>query len=127
VRDIETNLPNFIYTAEVFPKVDSTIPHLNYYFLNEKGREAVKRILCVYEYEHPQITFNPGILSVASILLHYMAEFEVFEALCYLTSTKNHFIESKSAWHTTNLVFTNLVKKYCVIIVIINLYYYYYH
>lgn len=88
--------------------------HLNYYFLNMKGREAVKRILCVYEYHYPQVTYNPLLVSIASILLHYMQEHEVFSALCVMSSSKDHFLESKSSWETSTAVFIKLLKTYCV-------------
>lgn len=88
--------------------------HINYYYLNDKGKQAVKRILCVYEYNFPQVTFNPGLVSISSILLHFMQEHEVFAALCYMSSTKEHLIESRSSWETTCSVFTRLVKTYAV-------------
>ena len=88
--------------------------HLNYYFLNNKGKQAIKRILCVYEYHYPQVTFSPGLVSISSILLHYMQEHEVFAALCFMSSSKDHLIESKSSWETTCSVFTRLLKNYCV-------------
>ena len=94
----------------------SSKSHLNYYFLNMKGREAVKRVLCVYEYHYPQVTYNPLLVSVASILLHYMQEHEVFAALCVMSSSKDHFLESKSSWETSTAVFIKLLKTYCVII-----------
>lgn len=87
---------------------------MNYYFLNSKGKQAIKRILCVYEYHYPQVTFNPGLVSISSLLLHYMQEHEVFAALCFMSSTKEHLIESKASWDTTCSVFTRLLKNYCV-------------
>jgi hypothetical protein len=88
--------------------------HLNYHYLNETGRHAVKRILCVYEYHYPQVTYNPGLISISSLLLHYMQEHEVFAALCFMSSTKEHLIDSKASWDTDCLVFTRLLKVYCV-------------
>ncbi len=88
--------------------------HLNYYYLNAKGKQAIKRILCVYEYHYPQVTYNPGLISISSLLLHYMQEHEVFSALCFMSSTKEHLIDSKASWDTACLVFTRLLKVYCV-------------
>ena len=88
--------------------------HLNYYYLNEKGKQAIKRILCVYELNYPHVVFNPGLVSISSILLHYMQEHEVFAALCYMTATKEHFIESKANWDATCYVFARLLKNFCV-------------
>ena len=92
----------------------SSVSHMNYYYLNAKGKQAIKRILCVYEYHYPQVTYNPGLVSVSSLLLHYMQEHEVFAALCFMSSTKEHLIESKASWDTACSVFTRLLKSYCV-------------
>ena len=108
-----TNLNNT--TTNSTSSTISSKSHLNYYFLNMKGREAVKRVLCVYEYHYPQVTYNPLLVSVASILLHYMQEHEVFAALCVMSSSKDHFLESKSSWETSTAVFIKLLKTYCVI------------
>lgn len=120
-REIDVPLPEFVNpTLEVLHNNNtlsttiSTKSHLNYYYLNGKGRDAVKRILCVYEYHYPQVTHNPLLVSVASILLHYMQEHEVFAALCIMSASKDHFIESKSSWETSSAVFTKLLKTYCV-------------
>ena len=43
-----------------------------------------------------------------------MQEHEVFSALCLLSSTKDHFIETKSNWETTCSVFAKLLKTYSV-------------
>jgi hypothetical protein len=88
--------------------------HLNYYYLNAHGKQAIKRILCVYEYHNPHVTYNPGLISITSLLLHYMQEHEVFSALCFMSSTKEHLIDSKASWDTACLVFTRLLKVYCV-------------
>lgn len=112
-QDIELSLPEFVYTSETSSD-GSNSNHLNYYFLNVNGRQAIKRILCVYEYHYPHVTYNPGLLSICSLLLHYMQEHEVFSALCFMSSSKEHFIESKAAWDTACSVFIRLAKSYCV-------------
>ena len=88
--------------------------HINYHYLNAKGKQAVRRILCVYEYHYPQVTYNPGLISISSLLLHYMQEHEVFAALCSMSATKEHLIDSKAGWDTACSVFTRLLKSYCV-------------
>jgi hypothetical protein len=90
--------------------------HLNYYYLNTDGQQAIKRILCVYEYNYPHVTFNPALVSISSLLLHYMQEHEVFAALCAISSTKKHLTESRLSWETNCSVFIRLLKSYCVII-----------
>lgn len=118
-REIENDLPEF---TRILPNSSSNVQnassptlnnrHLNYYYLNSKGKEAIKRILCVFEYNFPHVTFSPGLVSISSLLLHYMQEHEVFSALCLLSSTKDHFIETKSNWETTCSVFAKLLKTY---------------
>jgi hypothetical protein len=90
--------------------------HLNFYYLNNAGQQAIKRILCVYEYNYPHVTFNPALVSISSLLLHYMQEHEVFAALCMISSTKKHLTESRLSWETNCSVFIRLLKSYCVII-----------
>ncbi|RNA23566.1 TBC1 domain family member 24 isoform X1 [Brachionus plicatilis] len=112
MREIDISLPDFV---NMNTRQENSSDHMNYYFLNNKGKQAIKRILCVYEYHFPQVTFNPGLLSISSLLLHYMQEHEVFASLCYMSSSKEHLIESKTCWDTTCSVFTKLLKNYCVI------------
>ena len=123
-RDIELSLPEFVYASsnpnttalsiESTGSTSSNLGHLNYYNLNHEGRQAVKRILCVFEYQYPQVTYSPGIVSIASLLAHYMQEQEVYRALCFMSSTKEHLIECKSSWDITSSVFVRLLKNYCV-------------
>lgn len=123
-RDIELSLPEFVYsnnpntTALSIESMGSTSSssnpnHLNYYNLNHEGRQAIKRILCVFEYQYPQVTYSPGIVSITSLLAHYMEEHEVYQALVHMSSTKEHLIESKSSWDVTSSVFIRLLKNYC--------------
>jgi len=121
-RDLNVSLPEFVLCnteQAIIPSTSSTVsltsnPHLNYYYLNNKGKDAIKRILCVFEYLFPQVTYSPGLVSLSSLLLHYMQEHEVFSALCYLSSTKEHLIETKTNWDVTCSVFMKLIKIYCV-------------
>ena len=101
-------MPKFAYTRNS----KSIAIAYNYYYLNEKGKETVKRILCVYEYNFPHVSFSPGIVSITSLLLHYMQEHEVFSILCILSSSKEHLIETKANWETSCLVFKKLMKTY---------------
>ena len=88
--------------------------HCNYYFLNSPGKNAVKRILCVYAHHFPDITYSPNIVSICSLLLHYMQEHEVYAALCYMFSAKDYLVETRASWETNSLVFTKLLKSYSV-------------
>jgi hypothetical protein len=109
-RDIEVGLPDFANIPSSTQAQQTS--HQNYYYLNSEGKQAIKRILCVYEYHNPQVTFCPGLVSISSILLHFMKEHEVFGALCLMSSTKEHLIESKSSWDATCSVFSRLLKNY---------------
>lgn len=111
MREIDVSLPDFVNMST---KKENSNVHMNYYFLNNKGKQAIKRILCVYEYHFPHVTFSPGLLSISSLLLHYMQEHEVFASLCYMSTTKEHLIETKNCWENTCSVYCKLVKNYCV-------------
>lgn len=103
-RYIKVNLPKF---------VQSNINQIhNYYFLNDQGQEAIKRILSVFEYKYPEITFCPGIVSIASLLLHYMQEYEVLKILSILYATKDHLMLTRINWNNSCLVFKKLMQKY---------------
>ncbi len=58
------------------------------------------------------MSFSPGIVSITSLLLHYMQEHEAFSILCILSSSKEHLIETKANWETSCLVFKKLMKAY---------------
>jgi hypothetical protein len=118
VRDIEVSMPDFVNAHSMLNNslvsgVGTHPSHMNYYYLNAGGKQIVKRILCMYEYHYPHVTYSPGLVSITSLLLHYMAEHEVFAALCLMSSSKEHLIESKSAWELNCSVFIRLLKNYC--------------
>lgn len=103
-RFIKVNLPHF-------SRSNANTTH-NYYFLNEQGKDAINRILCVFEYKYPDITFCPGIVSIASLLLHYMREHEVARILCILYSTKDHLMLTRINWNSSCSVFKKLMQKH---------------
>ena len=105
-RFIKVNLPHF-------SRSNANTTH-NYYFLNEQGKDAINRILCVFEYKYPDITFCPGIVSIASLLLHYMREHEVARILCILYSTKDHLMLTRINWNSSCSVFKKLMQKHFV-------------
>ena len=97
-----------------FPKFVNFSSHSNFYFLNSTGRFRVKRLLCVYAYHYPDVTYSPTIISVTSLLLHYMHEHEVYMAICNLLRKKDHLVETKMSWDANGLVFSRLLKIHCV-------------
>lgn len=106
-REIECDLPKFVNYNEDYK-------HVNYYYLNNNGKLAVKRILCVYAHRYPDVTYCPAIISICSLLLHYMQEYQVYTSICCMFAKKDYLIETKSSWETNCLVFNKLFKAYCV-------------
>jgi hypothetical protein len=96
------------------PSFVSDCNHFNYYYLNESGKDAVKRILCVYAYRYPDITYSPGLVSICSLLLHYLQEHEVYAAISHLFASKDFLVATRSSWETNCLVFVKLLKYYSV-------------
>ena len=88
--------------------------HCNYYYLNSNGKLAVKRVLCVYEYNYPDVRYSPAVFSITSILLHYLREHEVYAAICCLFSKKDYLVETKLSWEASCSVFNKLLKTFCV-------------
>jgi hypothetical protein len=86
--------------------------HLVYYYLNEEGKEAVVRILNILASVHPDITFSPLLLPLASLFLHYMTEPECYCCLLLVVESKNKITETDIHWITTNHVFRRFAHKY---------------
>ena len=102
-------------TIEIdFPKFANLNDYSNFYYLNSTGRFKVKRILCVYGYHYPDVTFSPTIISVTSLLLHYMQEHEAYMAVCNLFIKRDYLVETKISSEASCLVFNKLLKIFCV-------------
>ncbi|GAB6031291.1 hypothetical protein CHUAL_009090 [Chamberlinius hualienensis] len=82
--------------------------HLLNYSLTEKGRLAVRRVVCIIGYTHPDITYCPGLYGLTSLFLHYMSEEKAYNCICaliksphgrYLHQTKLGY---EAAWRTVH-------------------------
>lgn len=101
-RTISIEMPKFARSAD---------QKLNYYYLNIVGRRRVKQILCALEYHYPEITFCPIMLSICSLLLHYMTEEETFHLLTVLYKSNDHLLLTKKSWKSSSLILKKLLKK----------------
>lgn len=79
--------------------------HLVYYYLNDEGKLAVSRLLNVLAAAHPDITFAPLLLPLASLFLHYMNEADTYACLTIILESKNKITQTDIHWLTTNNVF----------------------
>jgi hypothetical protein len=86
--------------------------HLVYYYLNDEGKSAVKRILNVLATLHPDITYAPLLLPLVSLFLHYINEAECFACLLVVVESKNKITQTDIHWTTTNHVFRRIAQKY---------------
>ncbi|CAF4349942.1 unnamed protein product, partial [Adineta steineri] len=64
-NDITVRLPSCI-----------DLDHLPNYNLNRKGQHARTRILSVFAYYHPDITWAPLLAPLTALFLHYMTEID---------------------------------------------------
>jgi hypothetical protein len=99
---IQADLPAFVDNENIL-----------YYFLNDNGKKAVLRVLCTLAAVHPDITFSPLLLPLASLFLHYMNENECFACLLAVIESDNKITQTEINWQTTGHVFRSLAKKYC--------------
>ena len=100
---------NLKLKAELPDFVDKN--HLVYYYLNEDGKLAVGRILNILASAHPDITFSPLLVPLASLFLHYMTEPECYCCLQLVVESKNKITETDIHWTTTNHVFRRFAQK----------------
>jgi hypothetical protein len=102
-NDISVRLPSCI-----------DINHLPNYNLNRKGQHARTRILSVFAYYHPDITWAPLLAPIIALFLHYMTEIDAYECLLILTS--NHYkliTQTEIQYQSLLLSFRSLLRRYC--------------
>ena len=99
--DIEAELPDFVDKQR-----------LVFYYLNEEGKSAVGRLLNVLAAAHPDITFAPLLVPLASLFLHYMEEGECYACLLSVVESQNKLTQTDIHWATTNHVFRRFAQKY---------------
>ena len=98
---LEAELPDFIERK-----------HLVYFYLNDEGKSAVSRLLNVLATAHPDITFAPLLIPLASLFLHYMTEAECYACLLSVVESNNKITQTDIHWITTNHVFRRFAQKY---------------
>ncbi|XP_077993787.1 TBC1 domain family member 24-like [Glandiceps talaboti] len=99
----QTHIPAFIDNGYIMT-----------YALGTEGRSLVKKILCIVEHVHTDITYCPLLPAVASLLLHYMSEEECYASLAKLLASKTprYMTQTRTAFQASVLTFNDLAKKY---------------
>ena len=80
----ETYYPENFKISDVNPKIYPTFGgHFKpkFYFLNEEGEIAAKRILCVLGFHHANLEYCPRIVHICCLLLSVMEEFECYQVI----------------------------------------------
>ena len=88
--------------------------HLPYYHLNRQGQHAVIRILSVFAYYHPDITWAPLLAPITALFLHYMTEIDAYESLLIITSNSYKMItQTEIQYQSLTLAFRTLLRRHC--------------
>ncbi len=88
--------------------------HLPHYHLNRRGQHAVTRILSVFAYYHPDITWAPLLGPITALFLHYMTEIDAYECLLILTSNDYKIItQTEIQYQSLTLAFRTLLRRHC--------------
>ncbi|CAF4030030.1 unnamed protein product, partial [Adineta steineri] len=101
---------------EIFVRTPSFVDanHLPHYHLNRRGQHAVTRILSVFAYYHPDITWAPLLGPITAIFLHYMTEIDAYESLLILTSSDYKIItQTELQFQSLILAFRKLLRRHC--------------
>jgi len=89
------------------------INHLPNYNLNRKGQHARTRILSVFAYYHPDITWAPLLAPITALFLHYMTEIDAYSSLLILTSTNYKIItQTEIQYQSLTFAFRSLLRRY---------------
>ena len=84
------------------------------YHLNGRGQHAVTRILGVFAYYHPDITWAPLLAPLTALFLHYMTEIDAYESLLILTSSDCKIItQTEIQYQSLTLAFRKLLRVHC--------------
>lgn len=99
-------------SVRIPPCVDPT--HIPYYYLNRRGQQAALRILSIFAYYHPDVTWAPLLAPITSLFLHYMTEIDAYESLLILTSNNYKIItQTEIQYQSLALAFRVLLRKHC--------------
>ncbi|XP_070536041.1 GTPase-activating protein skywalker-like [Ptychodera flava] len=99
----QTHIPAFIDNTNIMT-----------YALNTEGRSLVKKILCIIEHVHTDITYCPLLPAITSLLLHYMGEEECYSSLSKLLTSRQprYLTQTRTAYQASILTLKDLAKKY---------------
>ncbi|CAF1202554.1 unnamed protein product [Adineta steineri] len=101
-NDITVRLPSCI-----------DLDHLPNYNLNRKGQHARTRILSVFAYYHPDITWAPLLAPLTALFLHYMTEIDAYESLLILTNNNYKIItQTEIQYQSLILAFRSLLRRH---------------
>ncbi|CAF4323513.1 unnamed protein product [Rotaria sp. Silwood2] len=88
--------------------------HIPHYNLNRRGQHAITRILSVFAYYHPDITWAPLLAPMTALFLHYMTEIDAYESLLILTSSDYKIMtETEIQYQSLSLAFRTLLRRHC--------------
>jgi hypothetical protein len=89
------------------------VNHLPNYNLNRKGQHARTRILSVFAYYHPDVTWAPLLAPLAALFLHYMCEVDAYESLLILTSSNYNIItQTEIQYQSLTHAFRSLLRRH---------------
>jgi hypothetical protein len=90
------------------------INHLPNYNLNRKGQHARTRILSVFAYYHPDVSWAPLLAPITALFLHYMTEIDAYECLLIITSNNYKLItQTEIQYQSLILSFRSLLRRHC--------------
>lgn len=101
---------------EIFVRIPPCVDpnHMPHYNLNRRGQHAITRILGVFAYYHPDITWAPLLAPITALFLHYMTEIDAYESLLILTSTDYKIItQTEIQYQSLALAFRTLLRRHC--------------
>ncbi|XP_075538891.1 GTPase-activating protein skywalker-like isoform X4 [Dermacentor variabilis] len=83
------------------------------YLLSAEGQKHAERVLYVVSISHPYITYCPLLHPVASLLLHYLSEEEVYECVCALieNTTVRHLSQTRLMHDTSAYTLMQLTRR----------------
>ena len=92
--------------------------HTNHYFLTQKGKISVARLLRCYAYNTPEVQYCPMLFPITSILRHYLSENETYNFISNLTSSKQpkYFLQNRKqveiAWKVVFYLCEKMLDKH---------------
>ncbi|XP_071949530.1 GTPase-activating protein skywalker-like [Antedon mediterranea] len=88
--------------------------HILFYKLNDYGQQILHKMMFAIENAHPEITYCPLLLPLASVLLHYVEESVCFECLVALLQeqTLKYLHQTRVEYEAFLMNFTKIAAKF---------------